>query len=78
MIVRVGFHSLRHSFVSLCAKAKTPLHIIQKIVGHSSPAMTDHYTHSDAEQKRDAITALPGFAIEELVASKNQESSILE
>ena len=36
-IVRVGFHSLRHSFVSLCTKAKTPLHVVQKIVGHATP-----------------------------------------
>jgi len=35
-IVRVGFHSLRHSFVSLCAKAGTPLHVVQKLVGHGN------------------------------------------
>src|SRR5256885_568245 len=59
-IVRVGFHSLRHSFVSLCTKAKTPLHVVQKLVGHGSPAMTsDVYLHLDSEQKRDAIVALP-------------------
>ena len=31
-IVRVGFHSLRHTFVSLCAKAGAPLHVVQKLV----------------------------------------------
>ena len=52
-IVRVGFHSLRHSFVSLCAKAGTPMHIVQKLVGHGSPLLTtDVYTHVDDEQKR--------------------------
>jgi integrase len=58
-IIRVGFHSLRHSFVSLCAKARTPQHVVQKLVGHGSPAMTEHYTHLDAEQKQEAIAALP-------------------
>ena len=62
-IVRVGFHSLRHSFVSLCAKAKTPLHIVQKLVGHGSPLLTsDVYLHLDSEQKREAIASLPKIA----------------
>ena len=58
-IGRVGFHSLRHSFVSLCAKAGAPQHVVQKRVGHGSPAMTEHYTHADADQKREAIAVLP-------------------
>jgi len=59
-IVRVGFHSLRHSFVSLCAKAKTPLHVVQKLVGHGSPLLTaDVYLHLDSEQKQEAIASLP-------------------
>ena len=58
-IVKVGFHSLRHSFVSLCAKAGVQQHVVQKLVGHGSPAMTAHYTHLDAEQKKEAIAALP-------------------
>ena len=61
--MRVGFHSLRHSFVSLCAKAKTPLHVVQKLVGHGSPLLTaEVYLHLDSEQKRDAIAALPKIA----------------
>lgn len=56
--MRVGFHSLRHSFVSLCAKAKTPLHVVQKLVGHGSPLLTsDVYLHWDAraETRSDSI-----------------------
>lgn len=62
-VVRVGFHSLRHSFVSLCAAAGVPQHVVQTLVGHGSPAMTEHYTHVDAEQKRRAIAALPAVEI---------------
>jgi integrase len=58
-IVRVGFHSLRHSFVSLCAKAGAPQHVVQRLVGHGSPAMTEHYTHLDDQQKQSAVRALP-------------------
>ena len=64
-IVRVGFHSLRHSFVSLCAKAKTPLHVVQKLVGHGSPLLTsDVYLHLDAEQKLAAIQSFPTITLE--------------
>jgi integrase len=64
VIVRVGFHSLRHSFVSLCAKAGAPQHILQKMVGHSSPAMTEYYTHVADEEKKLAIALLPDIGTE--------------
>jgi integrase len=61
-IVRVGFHSLRHSFVSLCAKAGTPIHVVQKLVGHGSPLLTsDVYTHLDDDQKQEAVQCLPAL-----------------
>ena len=49
---KIGFHSLRHTFVSECAKSGVPLSIVQSIVGHGSPAMTRHYTHIDVESAR--------------------------
>lgn len=64
-IVRVGFHSLRHSFVSMCAKAGTPMHVVQKLVGHGSPLLTsDVYTHLDDEQKRLAVAPLPNLGLQ--------------
>jgi len=57
--VKVGFHSLRHSFVSLCAGAGVPLAAVQSIVGHTNPAMTRHYTHLGIEAAQGAIAALP-------------------
>ena len=44
--VAVGFHSLRHTFVSLMAEKGAPLAAVQKLVGHSNPSMTRHYTHT--------------------------------
>lgn len=58
-IVRVGFHSLRHSFVSLCAANRVPQVAIMELVGHGSPAMTALYSHAGDEQKAQAIAALP-------------------
>jgi integrase len=58
-ITRVGFHSLRHSFVSLCAASGVPQVAIQELVGHGSPTMTAVYSHSNDKQKASAIAALP-------------------
>jgi len=54
-----GFHSLRHSFVSFCAKKGVPLAVVQSLVGHGNPAMTRHYTHLGVDSARQAIAALP-------------------
>ena len=57
--VEVGFHSLRHTFVSLCANAGVPLHIVQAIVGHTNTAMTEHYFHVSDDALRGAVAVLP-------------------
>jgi len=67
-IVDVGFHSLRHTYVSLHAEAGTPQALIQANVGHSNPAMTSHYTHigeAAAVRASDAIDFSPKPAEEE-------------
>jgi integrase len=58
-----GFHSLRYSFVSLCAKAKTPQHVLKELVGHSTPGMTMHYSVADEQQRAKAIRALPTIEV---------------
>lgn len=63
-IVRKGFHSLRHSFVSLCAANRVPQVAIQELVGHGSPAMTALYSHADFEQKQNAINSLPALTFQ--------------
>jgi hypothetical protein len=60
-VVDVGFHSLRHTWVSLHAARGTPQAIVQASVGHANPAMTAHYTHVDAATARDVAKALPAF-----------------
>lgn len=69
VILRKGFHSLRHSFVSLCAANRVPQVAIQELVGHGSPAMTALYSHADFEQKQTAINGLPamGFGNKERI-----------
>ena len=53
-VVEVGFHSLRHTYVSLQAESGTPQAVVQAIVGHGSPAMTSHYTHIGEEAAKQA------------------------
>lgn len=60
-VVEVGFHSLRHSFVSICRDAGAPLAVVEAIVGHSNPAMTRHYTHVGEVAAGQAVAALPAF-----------------
>ena len=57
----VGFHSLRHSFVSMAANAGVPLAVVQGIVGHTSAAMTQHYYHVSLDALDKAAQALPDF-----------------
>jgi integrase len=58
-VIEVGFHSLRHTFVSLCRGSDAPLAVVESIVGHSNPAMTRHYTHVGELAATRAIAALP-------------------
>lgn len=56
-----GYHSLRHTFVSLCASSGVSQSVVQALVGHGSPSMTEHYTHIAIETNRKAIDTLPSI-----------------
>jgi len=58
-VAECGFHSLRHTFVSLCAAGGVPQSVVQSLVGHGSPAMTAHYTHIGLETAQNAVAVLP-------------------
>lgn len=51
-VLEVGFHSLRHTWVSLHAAAGTPQGVIQNVIGHANPSMTAHYTHVNEDTAR--------------------------
>lgn len=55
----LGFHALRHSFVSMCASSNIPMATIQDIVGHEALAMTSYYAHTEDAAKQAAIKLLP-------------------
>lgn len=63
-VLQVGFHSLRHTWISFHAMHGTPQAVIQQAAGHANPAMTEHYTHVSEEAARIAAHA---FDIPQLV-----------
>jgi integrase len=56
----VGFHSLRHTFVTRLEETGAGRSVAQKLVGHGSPVMTELYSH-DLESARKAISHLPAL-----------------
>lgn len=57
-----GFHSLRHTFVSNAINSGMSPLLVQKIVGHSSVDMTEHYFHETAAKAAEGINAMPDVA----------------
>lgn len=57
-----GFHSLRHTFVSMAIDAGMSPLLVQKIVGHSNVNMTEHYFHDNAAKAAEGINAMPDVA----------------
>ena len=60
-VVDVGFHSLRHSFVSRLAESGIPQATVQRMAGHSSPRMTEIYSHVGDAQAVHAANTLPAL-----------------
>lgn len=59
--IAVGFHSLRHTYVSNQLNNGTPLSLVQAQVGHSNPEMTSHYFHADDRALQRAAMAIPSI-----------------
>jgi len=52
-------HKLRHTFASLLYYQTKDIKILQELLGHSNISTTQIYTHTDIEQKKQAINELP-------------------
>lgn len=54
------FHDLRHDFATTLARGGAGLHVLQKLLGHSTPAMTQRYAHlADSQLAAAASVARP-------------------
>lgn len=54
----VTFHTLRHTFASWLAMKGIPLITIKELMGHSTLAMTERYSHLIPDLKRDAVSLI--------------------
>ena len=59
--VTVGFHSMRHTAVSLLRESGAAQSVSQAIVGHNSAEVHQLYTHTDESAMRRAVDSLPGL-----------------
>lgn len=55
---RIGWHVLRHTFASHLAMGGAPLRVIQELMGHSTIAMTERYSHLSPQVARAAAQYL--------------------
>lgn len=54
----LGFHQMRHLFITRLAEQGTPLAITQRLVGHTSDEVTRRYTHISEQAQRAAVEKL--------------------
>jgi integrase len=59
-----GFHSLRHSFISICKLANIPQAVVASIVGHHSLEVTSRYTHVGEAAAAEAVRSLPDVLLD--------------
>ena len=52
------FHDLRHCFASQLVRNGTDLYVVQKLLGHATPKMTQRYAHLSDDRLREAIGGL--------------------
>lgn len=55
---RLHFHSLRHTFASLLVSKNVSLYQVQKLLGHSSPQITEVYAHLQKSAMHDVVNLL--------------------
>mgnify|MGYP006286764095 FL=1 len=55
---KVCFHTLRHTFASWLVQNGTDLYTVKELMGHSTLAMTERYSHLGANTLRTAVNGL--------------------
>jgi integrase len=62
-INEISFHSLRHTTVTMLAEAGVSAALVMEIVGHSTVAMSQHYTHIGGDVLAAGMNKLPDITL---------------
>ena len=57
----VRIHDLRHTYASLLIQNGVSLYEVQKLLGHSTPNMTQRYAHLNPNSLKQIVNNLPSF-----------------
>jgi integrase len=68
----VRLHDLRHSFASMLVNSGESLYVVQDLLGHSSPRMTQRYAHVAPDTRRRAVDVV-GRLVQEASAGLESE-----
>jgi len=60
-IKKLRFHDLRHTFASRLVEAGISIITVKELLGHSSVKVTERYTHSNGDSKKEAIHILAKY-----------------
>ena len=60
---QLRFHDLRHSCGSELVRSGVSLYVVQRILGHKSPRMTQRYAHLRDEALAQAVEKLSGTTL---------------
>ena len=78
-VIDTGFHITRHFFITKAGKFMSPL-LVQRIVGHSSINMTQHYFHANEDELRDGLAQMPNYTQEDVEVdnARDERDEVLE
>lgn len=78
---KVVFHTLRHTFASWHIESGTTLYTLKELMGHSTLAMTERYSHLGQNKQQDAVKDLEASMEQkriELEEKRKEEQKRLE
>jgi site-specific recombinase XerD len=71
----IRLHDLRHSFASMLVNSGESLYVVQDLLGHSSPRMTQRYAHVAPDTRRRAVDVV-GRLVQEPSAGLESEGEL--